>query len=51
VTKSYYSISGDSENKKKEVGLMEVVKNCFVKVYPYLVIFKVIMIIHGFFFG
>ncbi|GEM_PF-1966367 len=51
VTKSYYSFSGDRKSKKKEIGLMEVVKNFCMKVYPYLIICKVVWMFASFFIG
>jgi len=51
VTKTYHYASGDRQSdRKKGIGFLEVLKNLCMRVYPYLIMLKVLAFIgHTFF--
>ena len=51
VTKTYHYAPGDSQSDgKKGIGFLEVLKNLCNKVYPYLIVWKVLAFIGYIFF-
>ncbi|ODQ05743.1 hypothetical protein BHE86_18440 [Shigella sp. FC1655] len=51
INKTYNYGTGDSSSRRKKgIGFMEVLKNLCMKIYPYLIILKIIAFIATLFF-